>query len=220
MKRKVFKVLGVAAIAFIMACLVLIIFLYLLDKDSKEYIAQLEENNKTIQEEQDRNKGTKENPYTLEDTIVITCYAWEGNRILGGTVIGSNTFELSNFRIETGNLSSFNNAENIKVLVFDKKCIETCYENGINWLDTGDIFIDNFFNDNMQSIDYTNISEEYTKKERNNIVYYEGTTYSEAYAMCKIENFNIINSDEIYSLMRILCYDENLDEQYVYVKID
>lgn len=40
MKRKILKVLGVAAIAFIMACLVLIIFLYLLDKDSKEYIEQ------------------------------------------------------------------------------------------------------------------------------------------------------------------------------------
>lgn len=43
MKRKVFKVLGVAAIAFVMACLVLIIFLYLLDKDSKEYVAQMEQ---------------------------------------------------------------------------------------------------------------------------------------------------------------------------------
>lgn len=49
MKRKVFKVLGVAAIAFVMACIVLILFLYLLDKDSKEYVEQLEENNNTIE---------------------------------------------------------------------------------------------------------------------------------------------------------------------------
>lgn len=49
MKRKVFKVLGVAAIAFVMACLVLIIFFYLLDKDSKEYVEQLEESNNTIE---------------------------------------------------------------------------------------------------------------------------------------------------------------------------
>lgn len=45
MKRKILKVLGVAAIAFLMACLVLFLFLYLLDKDSKEYVKQLEETN-------------------------------------------------------------------------------------------------------------------------------------------------------------------------------
>ena len=43
MKRKILKVLGVAAIAFLMACLVLFLFLYLLDKDNKEYIEQLEQ---------------------------------------------------------------------------------------------------------------------------------------------------------------------------------
>lgn len=48
MKRKILKVLGVAAIAFLMACLVLFLFLYLLDKDSKEYVEQLE------QEEQEK----------------------------------------------------------------------------------------------------------------------------------------------------------------------
>lgn len=166
------------------------------------------------------NKGTKENPYTMEDTITITCYAWEGNRILGGTVIGSNTFELSNFRIEVGNLSSYNNAEDVKVLVFDNKCIETCYENGLGWLDTGDIFVDNFFNDNMQTIDFTNITEIYTSIKRQNVVYFKGTTYTEAYAMCKIDNTEIINSDETYNLMRITYYDENLDEQYIYIELD
>ena len=220
MKRKFLKVLGIAAIAFVMACLVLILFLYLLDKDSKEYVKQSEENIQETQNEQEGNKGTKDNPYTIEDTITITCYAWDGNRILGGTVIGSNTFKLNNFRIESGKLSSYNNAENVKVLVFDKKCIETCYENGIDWLSTGNIFIDNFFNDNMQTIDFTNITEEYTNKERPNVVYFKDTTYTEAYAMCKIDNMKIINSNEIYSLMRITYYDENLDEQYVYIKID
>lgn len=220
MKRKFLKVLGIAAIAFVMACLVLILFLYLLDKDSKEYVKQLGENTQETQKEQEGNKGTKDNPYTMEDTITITCYAWDGNRILGGTVIGSNTFELSNFRIESGKLSSYNNAENVKVLVFDKKCIETCYENGIDWLSTGNIFIDNFFNDNMQTIDFTNITEEYTDKERPNVIYFKDTTYTEAYAMCKIDNMEIINSNEIYSLMRITYYDKNLDEQYVYIKID
>ena len=127
MKRKILKVLGIAAIAFVMACLVLVLFLYLLDKDSKEYVKQLEENTNEIQHKQEKNKGTKENPYTIEDTITISCYAWDGNRILDGTVIGSNTFELSNFRIENGTLSSYNNAEDIKVIVFDKKCIETYY---------------------------------------------------------------------------------------------
>lgn len=220
MKRKILKVLGIAAIAFVMACLVLVLFLYLLDKDSKEYVKQLEENTNEIQHKQEKNKGTKENPYTIEDTITISCYAWDGNRILDGTVIGSNTFELSNFRIENGTLSSYNNAEDIKVIVFDKKCIETCYENGLNWLSTGNIFIDNFFNDNMQTIDFTNVTEEYTNKERPNVVYFEGTTYTEAYAMCKIDNKEIINSNETYSFMRITYYDKNLDEQYVYIKID
>lgn len=42
MKKRLFKILGVAAIAFLMACLVLVLFLYLLDKDSKEYIEQVE----------------------------------------------------------------------------------------------------------------------------------------------------------------------------------
>lgn len=220
MKRKFLKVLGIAAIAFVMACLVLILFLYLLAKDSKEYVKQLEENTQETQKEQEGNKGTKDNPYTMEDTITITCYAWDGNRILGGTVIGSNTFELSNFRIESGKLSSYNNAENVKVLVFDKKCIETCYEDGIDWLSTGNIFIDNFFNNNMQTIDFTNITEEYTNKKRPNVVYFKDTTYTEAYAMCKIDNMEIINNNEIYSLMRITYYDENLNEQYVYIKID
>lgn len=49
MKRKILKVLGVAAIAFVMACLVLFLFLYLLDKDSKEYVKQLEESSNTIE---------------------------------------------------------------------------------------------------------------------------------------------------------------------------
>lgn len=166
------------------------------------------------------NKGTKENPYKMEDSIIINCYAWEGNRILGGEVIGSNTFELSNFKIEVGELSSYNNAEDVKVLVFDKKCIETCYENGIGWLDTGDIFVDNFFNDSMQTVDFANITEVYTNIKRPNVVYFEGTIYKEAYAMCKIDNSDIINSGEIYSLMRITYYDENLDEQYVYIELD
>lgn len=49
MKRKLLKILGIAAIAFIMACLVLVLFLYLLDKDSKEYVKQLEESSNTIE---------------------------------------------------------------------------------------------------------------------------------------------------------------------------
>lgn len=49
MKRKFLKILGIAAIAFVMACLVLVLFLYLLDKDSKEYVKQLEENSNTIE---------------------------------------------------------------------------------------------------------------------------------------------------------------------------
>lgn len=49
MKKRFLKILGVAAIAFIMACLVLVLFLYLLDKDSKEYVKQLEENSNTVE---------------------------------------------------------------------------------------------------------------------------------------------------------------------------
>ena len=49
MKKKLLKILGIAAIAFIMACLVLVLFLYLLDKDSKEYVKQLEESSNTIE---------------------------------------------------------------------------------------------------------------------------------------------------------------------------
>jgi hypothetical protein len=127
---------------------------------------------------------------------------------------------LSNFRIEVGNLSTYDNAEDVEVLVFDKKCIETCYEDGIGWLSTGDIYVDNFFNNNMQTIDFTNITEEYTNIDETKVVYFEGTTYTEAYAMCKIDNGEIINNSETYSFMRILYYDKNLDEQYVYIKLD
>lgn len=56
MKRKFLKVLGFAAIAFVMACLVLVLFLYLLDKDSKEYIKQLEEN--SIEQQQTIDKSS------------------------------------------------------------------------------------------------------------------------------------------------------------------
>ena len=62
-------------------------------------------------------KGTKDNPYTLDDIITITSYAWEGNIHLGGKVIGKNTFELSNLRIENGELSVYDSKEkDIKVL--------------------------------------------------------------------------------------------------------
>lgn len=56
MKRKFLKVLGIAAIAFVMACLMLVLFLYLLDKDSKEYVNQLEENN--IEQQQTIDKSS------------------------------------------------------------------------------------------------------------------------------------------------------------------
>lgn len=166
-------------------------------------------------------KGTRKNPYTLEDTITITCYAWDGNRILGGTPIGTNTFEISNIRIENGELSGYNgNEKNVSVLVFDKKCIETCYEDGINWLATGNTHLDTFYDSNMQSIDFSDITEEYTGKEMSEVVYFEGTTYTEAYAMCKIESGEVQTNDDTYSLVRILSYDKNLDEQYVYIKLD
>ncbi len=57
MKRKFLKVLGFAAIAFVMACLVLVLFLYLLDKDSKEYIKQLEENSMEQQQTVDKSSS-------------------------------------------------------------------------------------------------------------------------------------------------------------------
>lgn len=59
MKKKILKVLGVAAIAFLMACLVLFLFLYLLDKDSKEYIKQLEQEEQENLEENSKLKGNE-----------------------------------------------------------------------------------------------------------------------------------------------------------------
>lgn len=59
MKRKILKVLGVAAIAFLMACLVLFLFLYLLDKDSKEYVKQLEQEEQINLEENSKLKGNE-----------------------------------------------------------------------------------------------------------------------------------------------------------------
>ena len=56
MKRKFLKVLGIMAIAFVMACLVFVLFLYLLDKDSKEHIEQLEETN--IEQQQTIDKSS------------------------------------------------------------------------------------------------------------------------------------------------------------------
>ena len=51
-------------------------------------------------------------------------------------------------------------------------------------------------------------------------MYFEGTTYTEAYAMCKIESGEVEKNDDTYSLARISFYDENLDEKYVYIKLD
>lgn len=59
MKRKLLKILGIAAIAFVMACLVLVLFLYLLDKDNKEYIEQLEQKEQVNLEENSRLKGNE-----------------------------------------------------------------------------------------------------------------------------------------------------------------
>lgn len=59
MKRKILKVFGVAAIAFLMACLVLFLFLYLLDKDNKEYIEQLEQEEQINLEENSKLKGNE-----------------------------------------------------------------------------------------------------------------------------------------------------------------
>lgn len=69
MKRKVFKILGIAVIAFAMACLVLFLFLYLLDKDSKEYVESLDndDSGKTIVEvKQDTNDLIKQADEELE----------------------------------------------------------------------------------------------------------------------------------------------------------
>lgn len=76
MKRKILKVLGVAAIAFLMACLVLFLFLYLLDKDNKEYIEQLEESSNTIETENEYNqylddKGNSETELTEDEKAAI-----------------------------------------------------------------------------------------------------------------------------------------------------
>lgn len=59
MKKKLLKILGIAAIAFVMACLVLVLFLYLLDKDNKEYIEQLEQEKKVTLEENSILKGNE-----------------------------------------------------------------------------------------------------------------------------------------------------------------
>ena len=162
-------------------------------------------------------KGTRKNPYTLEDTITITCYTMDDE----GEPSGTNTFEISNIRIEDGEVSGYRgNTENVRVLVFDKKCIETCYEDGINWLSFGNTYLDTFYDSNMQSIDFADITEAYTGKYIDEVVYFEGTTYTEAYAMCKIESGEVEKNDDTYSLARISFYDENLDEKYVYIKLD
>ena len=58
MKRKLLKILGIAAISFVMACLVLVLFLYLLDRDKKEYLKQLEESNAEQQETIDKSSSS------------------------------------------------------------------------------------------------------------------------------------------------------------------
>lgn len=58
MKRKLLKILGIAAISFVMACLVLVLFLYLLDRDKKEYLKQLEESNAEQQERIDKSSSS------------------------------------------------------------------------------------------------------------------------------------------------------------------
>lgn len=185
-------------------------------------------NNGTSIAEKIDTKGTRENPYTLEDTVTVTSTAWEGNRLFNGVPIGTNTFELSNLRIEPVNVTGLNGSPagtHVNCLIFDKKCIETCYENGIDYYN--DLQINNFFNPNMQSLSASQITDYYAehyigKNQPNETlrVYFEGTTYTEAYALCELSIDGVVPSDETYHLARILCYDENLDEKYVYIKLD
>ena len=167
-------------------------------------------------------KGTIDNPYTMDDVITITTTSWDGNRYIDGTIIGNNTFELSNFRIEEGELSGYaDEPEKVSVLAFDVKCIETCYENGLGWLEKGGIYFDNFFDANMQTLDYTDVTDSYQKLSSDQVVYFPGTTYSMAYAMGKIDEGKVYAGDvDNYKIMRLSYVDKNLkDDSYVYIKI-
>ena len=90
----------------------------------------------------------------------------------------------------------------------------------MGWLETGNIYVENFFNPNMQSIDFTDITESYTEQDHTKVVYFEDTTYTEAYAMCKRDFNEIITNDETYSLVRIHAINKNLEDEYIYIKLD
>lgn len=169
-------------------------------------------------------KGTKDNPYTLEDTITVTSTSYETDMNtfpLKKIVLGTNTFELSNFRIEEVEISNNFNGETgvIKLLVFDKKCTETSFDDGIDWLNNGDIRVDNFFDENMQVLEYTNFTEDYTGLEEHKRVFFEGTTYTEAYALTSLDD-GIDTNSVGYHLLRMCYNDKELEEQYIYIKLD
>ena len=80
--------------------------------------------------------------------------------------------------------------------------------------------VDKFFNDNMQSLKYMNISDDYLDREDPEIVYFKDTTYAQAYALCSMDDdHNVVVSNEDYSLVRFIYFDENLEEQYIYIKL-
>lgn len=168
-------------------------------------------------------KGTKENPYSINDTITIDTYSWDGTLGINAKVIGKTTFEISNMRVEQGKMGEkyFNPIEtDINAFIFDKTCLETCHENGFDWLTSGNLTVDKFFNDNMQSLKYMNISDDYLDREDPEIVYFKDTTYAQAYALCSMDDdHNVVVSNEDYSLVRFIYFDENLEEQYIYIKL-
>lgn len=170
----------------------------------------------TSSSEKKPSKGTMEDPYTINDTITLTSYIWEGNRFANmaangqGVPSGSNTWEFSNFRIE--------NYKGLDVLVYDKKCIETSEPNGAD----DSIFVSEGFNSNMQTQPVYDVSDDYINS--GNIifpVYFTGTKYTKAIAMCSQDtNYNLVPSEEKYSMVRIIYYDENLEDAYVYIKLN
>ncbi len=165
-----------------------------------------------------KEKGTVDNPYTLNDTVTVSTTSWKGHRLLDGDVEGTSTFELSNFRIER---LTFNRYDDLTtdVLVFDSKCIETSLENGVSHTFIGDYDVENFFNSNKQILNFSEVTTDYTDLNSLKMTYFEGTTYTLAYALCDVySSSGIVHSDE-YSMMRIRVYDENLEEDYVYISL-
>lgn len=169
-------------------------------------------------------KGTKDNPYTLDDIITITTHSFEDREITFPNNkpedIGKNVFEISNMRVEDLEVTNNNTGKTttVKTFIFDKKCKECCLENGINHLAVnGNVIAGGFFNSNMQELEYTDLTVEYAGKHEATIYYFGGTSYTFAYALGSLNNPNY---EDTYDLMRFSYYDKNFEKKYVYVKLN